>query len=63
LGFVLDISSKKLIKSSGLHSQERQNANDAELFLLVHCDQHLVGQVEQALWDHLALGVAVIPNN
>jgi hypothetical protein len=54
VGFLLDITfSKKR------HSKERRNAKDAELFIIIHCDQHQVEQVKKTLWDHLAMGVAV----
>jgi hypothetical protein len=57
-GFLLDISFSKL-----RHSKERRNDNDAELFLIIHCDQNQVEVLKKTLWDHLALGVAVLPNN
>jgi len=58
VGFLLDISFTKL-----KHSKQRRNDKDAELFLMVHCDPHQVEEVKKALWDHLALGVAVLPGN
>lgn len=57
VGFLFDLSFSKF-----RHSKERQNDKDAELFLIVHCDQHQVEEVKKTLWDHLALGVAVIDN-
>ena len=57
-GFLLDMSFTKL-----KHSKERRNDKDGELFLMVHCDPHQVEQVKKTLWDHLALGVAVLPGN
>ena len=58
VGFLLDISFSKL-----RHSKQRHAYNDGELFLIVSCEQHQVEQVKKALWDHLALGVAVLPGN
>jgi hypothetical protein len=58
VGFLLDI-----IFSRTRHSKQRRNATDAELFLIVHCGEHQVEQVKKALWDHLALGIAVLPDN
>ncbi|MFA4886388.1 MAG: hypothetical protein WC601_11555 [Desulfotomaculaceae bacterium] len=54
VGFLLDITFSKI-----RHSKESRNDKDAELFLIVHCEQHQVEQVKKTLWDHLALGVAV----
>ncbi len=56
LGFLLDLSFSKV-----RHSKERVKDKDAELFLMVQCDPQQVEDVKKALWDHLALGVAVIP--
>ena len=56
VGFLLDISFSKL-----RHSKERRADNDGELFLIVNCEQHQVEQVKKTLWEHLALGVAVLP--
>jgi hypothetical protein len=55
-GFLLDISFSKL-----RHSQERRTERDGELFLIVNCEPDQVAQVKKTLWDHLALGVAVLP--
>ncbi len=57
-GLLLDISFSKL-----KHSKARRSENDGELFLMVQCDSHQVEQVKKTLWDHLALGVAVLPGN
>ncbi len=56
VGFILDLSFSKL-----RHSKARRNDKDAELFLMVHCEPYQVEQVKKTLWDHLALGVAVLP--
>ncbi len=56
LGFLLDFSFSKV-----RHSKERGKDKDAELFLMVQCDPMQVEDVKKALWDHLALGVTVIP--
>jgi len=58
VGFLIDISFTKR-----KHSKARRNEKDGELFLMVHCDPHQVEQVRKTLWDHLALGVAVLPDN
>jgi len=42
-------------------SRERSHEQDGELFVLINCDKDQVKEVEKALWDHLALGVAVLP--
>jgi len=57
-GFLLDISFTKL-----KHSKARRSEKDGELFLMVQCDPPQVEQVKNTLWDHLALGVAVLPGN
>jgi len=57
VGFLLD-----LFFTKAKHSKERRNEQDGELFLLIHCDKEQVEEVEKALWDHLALGVAVLPH-
>lgn len=57
-GFLLD-----LIFTKSKHSSARRNDVDGELFLLVQCDPHQAEQVRKTLWDHLALGVAVLPDN
>ncbi|OPX88829.1 MAG: hypothetical protein A4E53_01789 [Pelotomaculum sp. PtaB.Bin104] len=56
-GFLLDHYFRKLS-----HSKERRYDSDAELFLIVHCDENKAEEVKKALWDHLALGVAVLPD-
>jgi len=58
VGFLLDISFSKFE-----HSKQRRNDKDGELFLMVHCEPHEVNDVKKALWDHLALGVAVLPDS
>lgn len=55
-GFLLD-----LLLSQSRHSKGRRTEKDGELFLMVHCKEHQVEQVKDALWEHLALGVAVLP--
>ncbi|KUG03881.1 putative membrane protein [hydrocarbon metagenome] len=55
LGFLLDLSFSKV-----RHSKGRQKENDAELFVMVHCDPLQADQVKKVLLDHLALGVAVV---
>jgi len=55
-GFLLDLLFSKL-----KHSRERSHEQDGELFVLINCDKDQVKEVEKALWDHLALGVAVLP--
>ena len=55
-GLLLDISFSKF-----KHSQERRNEKNAELFLIVECKEQQVEQVKKTLWDHQALGVAVLP--
>ena len=55
LGFLLDISFSRF-----RHSRERRREQNAELFLLIHCPEAKVDEVKKTLWDHLALGVAVI---
>jgi len=57
-GFLLDIAFSKL-----KHSKTRRQDKDGELFLMVQCDPHQVEQVKKTFWDHLALGVAVLPGN
>lgn len=54
-GFLLDISFTRM-----KHSKERQRESDAEVFLMVHCNEHQAEAVKAALWNHLALGVAVL---
>lgn len=56
VGFLLD-----LLFTRVKHSQERRYEQDGELFILIHCDKEQVKEVEKALWDHLALGVAILP--
>lgn len=56
VGFLLD-----LLFTKTRHSQERRNNKDAELFLIVNCEPRQVEEVKKTLWDHLALGVAVLP--
>lgn len=56
VGFLLD-----LLFSKAKHSKERSHEQYGELFLLINCDKDQVKEVEKALWDHLALGVAVLP--
>jgi len=58
IGFLLDISLTRL-----KHSKQRRNDKDGELFLMVNCEPHQVEQVKKTLWDHLALGVALLPGN
>ena len=58
IGFLLDILFSKL-----KHSKARRSEKDGELFLMVQCDPPQVEQVKKTLWDHLALGVAVLPRN
>lgn len=58
IGFLLDLTFTRFS-----HSQARRNDKDGELFLMVQCEPHLVDQVKKTLWDHLALGVAVLPDN
>ena len=58
IGFLLDISFSKL-----KHSKARRSEKAGELFLMVQCDPQQVEQVKKTLWDHLALGVAVLPGN
>ncbi len=55
LGFLLD-----LLFSKFKHSRERRNDKNAELYLMVYCPEQKVDEVKKVLWDHLALGVAVI---
>jgi hypothetical protein len=55
-GFLLDISFSKF-----KHSKARRKDRDPELFLMIHCNPDQVEPVKQILWDHLALGVAVLP--
>jgi hypothetical protein len=55
VGFLLD-----LFLTRHRHSRQRRTNQDGELFVMVRCEPHQAEQVEQALWDHLALGVAVI---
>lgn len=57
-GYLLDITFTRT-----RHSKERRGNKDAELFLIIHCDEQQVEQVKKTLWDHLALGVAVLPGN
>lgn len=56
VGFLLDISFSRF-----KHSRERRNEKDSELFLLVACNERQADDVARALWDHQALGVAVLP--
>jgi hypothetical protein len=56
VGFLLDLSFSKF-----KHSKQRRNDKDGELFLMVHCEPNQVNDVKKTLWDHLALGVAVLP--
>lgn len=58
VGFLLDISVSRL-----KHSKERRNKKDVELVLIVECGKQQAEQVEKTLWDHLALGTAIIPDN
>lgn len=58
IGLVLDLTFTK-----SKHSKERRNDQDAELFIMVRCDPHQVEELKKTLWDHLALGVAVLPGN
>lgn len=58
IGFLLDIFFSKF-----RHSRGRRREKDAELFVIVHCDQQKMEAVKKALWDHLALGVAVLPQD
>lgn len=58
LGFLLDISISRV-----KYSRERRTEKDAELFLIVECDERKIGEVADALWGHQALGVAVIPTH
>ena len=58
VGFLLD-----LLFTKAKHSKERGNEQDAELFVLIHCEKEQVEEIEKALWDHLALGVAVLPQS
>ncbi|MGE5391296.1 MAG: hypothetical protein ACM3PE_09570 [Deltaproteobacteria bacterium] len=56
VGFLLDLFFTKT-----RHSRERRNEQDGELFVLIHCNKEQVDKVEKALWDHLALGVSILP--
>lgn len=56
VGFLLD-----LVFTRAKHSKERRSEQDGELFILINCGKEQVKEVEKALWDHLALGVAVLP--
>ena len=56
IGFLLD-----LLFTRVRHSKQKRNDKDGELFLMVQCDPHQAEQVKNTLWDHLALGVAVLP--
>lgn len=55
VGFLLDISFTRF-----KHSKQRRKDTDGELFLMVHCNEHQAEAVKAALWDHLALGAAII---
>ncbi|MEN6391635.1 MAG: hypothetical protein ABFD04_14580 [Syntrophomonas sp.] len=55
VGLLLDLNFSRF-----KHSRERRKESDSELFLLVQCDDQKADAVKQALWDHLALGVAVL---
>lgn len=55
-GFLLDLSFSRI-----KHSKERRKEANGELFLMVYCDKQHVEAVKDALWEHLALGVAVLP--
>ncbi|MEA4924685.1 MAG: hypothetical protein VB084_05170 [Syntrophomonadaceae bacterium] len=55
-GFLLDLLFTKF-----KHSQGRRNDQDPELFLMVNCEPHQVEPLKKILWDHMALGVAVLP--
>lgn len=58
VGFLLDTTFSKF-----KHSKQRRNDKDGELFLMVNCEPYQVNDVKKTLWDHLALGVAVLPDN
>ncbi|MEN6350920.1 MAG: hypothetical protein ABFD08_16185 [Syntrophomonas sp.] len=55
VGLLLDLNFSKF-----KHSKERRKETDGELFLMIQCDEQKADAVKQALWDHLALGVAVL---
>lgn len=55
-GFLLDLSFSKF-----RHSRERRYVTDGELILMVYCSAQQAEDVKKTLWDHLALGVAVLP--
>lgn len=56
-GFLLDLTLSKI-----RHSKQNRNNKNSELFIMVHCEPHQAEQVKQTLWNHMALGVAVLPN-
>lgn len=53
IGFLLDIFLSRVTK-------ERRKDSDAEMFVMINCEDSQAKEVEKALWDHLALGVAII---
>jgi len=59
IGFLLDLFFTRFKHSK----QRRRDDKDAELFLMIQCEPQQVDQVKKALWDHLALGIAVLPEN
>lgn len=58
VGFLLDITFTRV-----KHSRGRRSEKDPELFVMINCDPHQVDLLKKTLWDHLALGVAVLPDS
>lgn len=56
-GLILDLSFTKFT-----HSRGRRSDNNGELVIMVHCETRQVEAVKKVLWDHLALGVGVLPD-
>ncbi|MFB4169576.1 hypothetical protein [Virgibacillus sp. JSM 102003] len=62
-GFILGFLIKLLIQKLKQKKQIKMKNKSTELILIIHCNKKQVEVIEKILWEHLALGVAILDNN
>lgn len=60
LGFLIDILN---VKNKQRNKRKQATENRTEVVVIINCQNHNMGLVEEILWDHFALGVCKVENN
>jgi len=59
-GFLIGFSLDKWLTQRKLSRRHKSKSREPEVILVVQCQEHQVKEVEELLWEHLAIGVSIV---